>query len=306
MPLGRGLSSLLSESKKAKDLKNHGNDNKENVENVTLNSSDNLVVELDINLLRASIYQPRQEFIDQAINELADSIREHGILDPLIVKKSEDEIGKYDIICGERRYRAGKKAGLKTIPCFIKNVAKTKAYALALVENLQRQDLNPLEQAEALEQMLDECGINQDELAKTLGKSRSTVTNLLRLNKLEDDVKDLLRSGNIDLGHAKVLLGLNGEVQKRTAEVVVKKCLNVRQTESFVKSVKEKGEDSFQKKNNTHNLESAFINKLEKELQNKLIGIKLHIGGNEERGKISLSYSSGAELAKIRRFLGID
>lgn len=305
MALGRGLSSLLSESKKANELKQHRLELKDKNALSVQKQSENIVVDLDISLLKASVYQPRQEFVDLAINELADSIREHGILDPLIVKKSLDEEGKYDIICGERRYRACKIAGLIKIPCFIKNVAHTEAYALALVENLQRQDLNPLEQAEALEQMQSECGINQDELAKTLGKSRSTVSNILRLNKLENGVKELLRKGSIDLGHAKVLLALNGDVQQKAAEVIVKKNLNVRQTENFIKAVKERGDDCLDSKKNKGKLKTDFLTNLEQDLNEKLNGIKFHVGGNQDHGKITLSYSSSRELDKIKVLLGL-
>lgn len=304
MALGRGMGALLSESRKSKERRNQGF-GESNENNVAVVPSENAVVELEIEKLHASIYQPRKDFDEEAISELAASIKEHGLLDPLIVKSSADETGCYEIICGERRYRACKVAGIAKIPCFIRNMARTDAYAIALVENMQREDLNPLEQAGALEQMLNECGMSQEELAKTLGKSRSTVTNILRLNKLIPDVKQMLSDGQIDLGHAKVLLALDGEVQKKAAEYVVKKDLSVRQTEDFVRKIKEQENDEGEDGANPVPEKSLFIKDLEAEIGQKFYGLKFRIGGNENKGKLTLSYSSAEELSKLKDLLGL-
>lgn len=304
MALGRGLGSLLSESKRSTERKIQGiKDTSVKQENVV--ASKNAVVELEIEKLHASIYQPRKDFDEEAIAELAASIREHGLLDPLIVKESADDPSCYEIVCGERRYRACKLAGITKIPCFIRNMARTDAYAIALVENMQREDLNPLEQASALEQMLNECGMNQEELAKTLGKSRSTVTNILRLNKLIPEVKEMLSLGKIDLGHAKVLLALEGNVQKNAAEVVVKKDLSVRQTEEFVKQVKDQDNDEGSDEKKPIPEKTVFIKNFESQIGAKFNGIKFRVGGNENKGKLTLSYSNAGELAKLKELLGL-
>ncbi len=304
MALGRGLGSLLSESKRSTERKIYGTTEKK-VQQEQVVASQNAVVELDIEKLHASIYQPRKEFDEEAIAELASSIKEHGLLDPLIVKESTDEPSHYEIVCGERRYRACKLAGIAKIPCFIRNMARTDAYAIALVENMQREDLNPLEQASALEQMLNECGMNQEELAKTLGKSRSTVTNILRLNKLIPEVKEMLSLGKIDLGHAKVLLALDGDVQKNAAEVVVKKDLSVRQTEDFVKAVKEQDNDEEPDPKKPAPEKTVFIKDFESKIGARFDGLKFRVGGNENKGKLTLSYSNAQELAKLKELLGL-
>lgn len=301
MPLGRGLGSLLSESRKAKELKQeqYQNEKSEDGENL---SDVNAVTELSIELLKASAYQPRRKFDDPGIAELANSIREHGVLEPLIVKKTSDGSGQYEIICGERRFRACKEAGIKKIPCFVRDLVKNDAYAIALVENIQREDLNPLEQASALEQMLNECGMSQQDLAKTLGKSRSSVTNILRINKLEPAVKEMVGAGQLDFGHAKVLLGLEGNLQIKAAEVVVKKQLTVRQTEDFVNDIKEKSNDNREttKKEPT---KPQSICEFEGVLSEFFSGLKIKLGGNENKGKITIAYSSAEEFSRLKRLL---
>lgn len=301
MPLGRGLGSLLSESRKAKELKQEQYDIEKSEENKIIHDV-NAVTELSIDLLQASIYQPRRTFDDPGIVELANSIREHGVLEPLIVKKANDSSGKYEIICGERRYRACKEAGLKKVPCFVRDLAKNDAYAIALVENIQREDLNPLEQASALEQMLNECGMSQQDLAKTLGKSRSSVTNILRINKLEPAVKEMVGSGQLDLGHAKVLLGLEGNLQLKAAEVVVKKQLTVRQTEDFVNDIKEKGTDE-QEQSVKKTVKPQSLCEFEGILSKFFSGLKIKLGGNENKGKLTIAYSSPEEFARLKHLL---
>ena len=191
--LGRGLNALLSESKARAQRE----------ENILLSQQrefktelKNTVLNLKLDCLIPSPYQPRQNFDSEALNELALSIKEHGLLEPLLVKSKDD--GKYEIICGERRYRAAKIAGLSEVPCLVRDVLEKNAYAIALIENIQRKDLNPLEQASALLQMMKECSLTQEDLAKTLGKSRSSVTNILRLNQLNENVKKFLLDGSIE------------------------------------------------------------------------------------------------------------
>ena len=297
--LGRGLSSLLSESKKYKEEKIAESSLQENLR--TDKEAENCsIVDINIDSLEPSIYQPRKSFDKDNIKELADSILEHGLLEPLLVKKSEN--GKYAIICGERRFRACKLAGLKKVPCIVRDDLKQKAYAVALIENIQREDLNPLELSQALEFMLNECHLNQDELAKTLGKSRSSVANLLRLKNLNEEVKTLLIQGDIDLGHAKVLLSLDDENQKKAAIVVVKKSLSVRQTEQYVNALKNNSEDAEEK--NTYK-DPEFTN-WEKTLSSRLNGVKVKFSGKgEDKGKLTLSYSSKEQLLEVLKQLGL-
>lgn len=304
--LGRGLSSLLSDSKKAKEEKFIDASN--TLQQVpTLNEHVSLdngskVIDINLDLLEPSIYQPRKDFDDESLKELSQSIQEHGLLEPLLVKQLDN--GKYSIICGERRYRACKLANLDKVPCLVRDDLKENAYAIALIENIQREDLNPLELSKALELMMTECHLKQDELAKTLGKSRSSIANLLRLNNLNEDVKSYLKQGLIELGHAKVILGLDESLQATTAKYVIDHGLNVRQTESFVKEIKEGGDE---KKENKKNYRPDSFNDWENCLNKQLGGVKVKFTGkDEDNGKLTLSYSTHQQLTKVLKLLGID
>ena len=313
--LGRGLGSLLGEQKKIQEERK-----KESVVQTTapveeqaqvaepkveIIAPENSVVELPTAQLRASIYQPRQNFDEDSLKELSLSIQEHGLLEPLLVKKAED--GFYEIICGERRYRACKLASLEKIPCLIRDDLEVNSYAVALIENIQREDLNPVELAKAFALMIDECNLSQEELAKTLGKSRSSVTNILRINNLQEDVKNMVAAGQLDLGHAKVLLALeDGEVQLKAALYVIKKSLSIRQTEALVKDIKENGTDSFEKKEKVSYNNENF-NNWEKDLSSKLSGVKVKFKAvSDDKGKVTLSYSSKEELEEILKCFSLE
>lgn len=257
--------------------------------------NDNSVVLLPIEKLKASVYQPRKAFNEESLNELASSIKEHGLLEPLLVKKSQDEM--YEIICGERRFRACKIAQLVSVPCLIRDDLELNGYAVALIENIQREDLNPVEMANAFSLMLNECNLTQEELAKTLGKSRSSVTNILRINNLHDEIKNMIVEGLIDLGHAKVILSLEDkELQLKAAQYVVKNSLTVRQTEKLVSDIKENGlEDNTTKSKKSY--KNPSFNEWEKNIGNVLSGVKVKFNAsNEDKGKITLSYTSKDQL----------
>ncbi len=257
--------------------------------------NDNSVVLLPIEKLKASVYQPRKAFNEESLNELASSIKEHGLLEPLLVKKSQDEM--YEIICGERRFRACKIAQLDSVPCLIRDDLELNGYAVALIENIQREDLNPVEMANAFSLMLNECNLTQEELAKTLGKSRSSVTNILRINNLHDEIKNMIVEGLIDLGHAKVILSLEDkELQLKAAQYVVKNSLTVRQTEKLVSDIKENGlEDNTTKSKKSY--QNPSFNEWEKNIGNVLSGVKVKFNAsNEDKGKITLSYTSKDQL----------
>lgn len=302
--LGRGLDSLLSESKKNREEKVRENEVSQPLNTISqdiLTSEKNKIVELPISILKPSIYQPRKNFDKESLEELSLSIKEHGLLEPLLVKKSDED--KYEIICGERRYRACKLANLENVPCLIRDDLGDNGYAVALIENIQREDLNPLEMAQAFNLMLEECKLSQEDLAKTLGKSRSSIANIVRLNNLQEDVKKMILANQIDLGHAKVLLSLDDpNLQLRAALYVIKKSLSVRQTEQLVKNIKLNNTEELEPTSTKEKVENNFGG-LEEELNQKFSGIKFKFKAtSEEKGKITLSYSSKEQLDNLLAF----
>ena len=303
--LGRGLDSLLSESKKNREEKVRKNEVSQPLNTISqdiLTSEKNKIVELPISILKPSIYQPRKNFDKESLEELSLSIKEHGLLEPLLVKKSDED--KYEIICGERRYRACKLANLENVPCLIRDDLGDNGYAVALIENIQREDLNPLEMAQAFNLMLEECKLSQEDLAKTLGKSRSSIANIVRLNNLQEDVKKMILANQIDLGHAKVLLSLDDpNLQLKAALYVIKKSLSVRQTEQLVKNIKLNNTEELEPTSTKEKVENNFGG-LEEELNQKFSGIKFKFKAtSEEKGKITLSYSSKEQLDNLLAFL---
>ena len=188
-----------------------------------------------IERLRRSAFQPRMDIDEEAISELADSVRVHGIIQPILARQLPDSDG-YEIIAGERRWRAAQLAELHEVPVIVREVADQQAMAMALIENVQREDLNPVEEASMLKRLVDEFSLSHAQVAESVGKSRATITNLIRLLNLEDTVLQLLKNGDIETGHAKVLLALKDQAQVDAAMVVVKRSLNVRMTEQLVKS----------------------------------------------------------------------
>ena len=303
--LGRGLDSLLSESKKNREEKVRENEVSQPLNTISqdiFTSEKNKIVELPISILKPSIYQPRKNFDKESLEELSLSIKEHGLLEPLLVKKSDED--KYEIICGERRYRACKLANLGNVPCLIRDDLGDNGYAVALIENIQREDLNPLEMAQAFNLMLEECKLSQEDLAKTLGKSRSSIANIVRLNNLQEDVKKMILANQIDLGHAKVLLSLEDpNLQLKAALYVIKKSLSVRQTEQLVKNIKLNNTEELEPTSTKEKVENNFGG-LEEELNQKFSGIKFKFKAtSEEKGKITLSYSSKEQLDNLLAFL---
>lgn len=303
--LGRGLDSLLSESKKNREEKVRENEVSQTLNTISqdiFTSEKNKIVELPISILKPSIYQPRKNFDKESLEELSLSIKEHGLLEPLLVKKSDED--KYEIICGERRYRACKLANLENVPCLIRDDLGDNGYAVALIENIQREDLNPLEMAQAFNLMLEECKLSQEDLAKTLGKSRSSIANIVRLNNLQEDVKKMILANQIDLGHAKVLLSLDDpNLQLKAALYVIKKSLSVRQTEQLVKNIKLNNTEELEPTSTKEKVENNFGG-LEEELNQKFSGIKFKFKAtSEEKGKITLSYSSKEQLDNLLAFL---
>ena len=275
-------------------------------------SMNNVVHDLSIDKLRPSQYQPRTNFDEKAILELSESIATHGLLEPLLVKKVGDDI--YEIICGERRFRAAKAAKLDSVPCLIRDVSDDKGYAIALIENLQREDLNPVEMAIAIDQMMQDCNMTQDDVAKNIGKSRSTVANLLRVLKLEDEPLSCLRANKIDLGHAKLLLSLSGSHQVEACRTIIKKALSVRGTEAYIKELQQKQDkkdkasySDKEKSKKSEDLYLELLSKLEKSVSDRLGGCKAKFKHQHDgKGSLVLSYSSQDELSKIIKALGLS
>ncbi len=224
--LGKGLDALLSTSSFARE-KQHIASHSQAI------SADGELHELAIGQLQPGVYQPRKDMAPEALQELAASIQSQGIIQPIVVRQVET--GQYEIIAGERRWRAARQAGLKRVPCLVKKVEDRAAIAMALIENIQREDLNVIEEAQALERLQDEFSLTHQQVADVIGKSRTTVSNLLRLNQLELDVKGLVADKKLEMGHARALLALEGEQQVDVAMQVAKKQMTVRQTEQLVK-----------------------------------------------------------------------
>ncbi|HHF2882823.1 ParB/RepB/Spo0J family partition protein [Vibrio diabolicus] len=224
--LGKGLDALLSTSSFAREKQHIASHSQEL-------SAEGELTDLAIGQLQPGVYQPRKDMAPEALEELAASIQSQGIIQPIVVRQVES--GQFEIIAGERRWRAARQAGLKRVPCLVKKVEDRAAIAMALIENIQREDLNVIEEAQALERLQDEFTLTHQQVAEVIGKSRTTVSNLLRLNQLESDVKSLVADKLLEMGHARALLALQGEQQVEVAQQVAKKQMTVRQTEQLVK-----------------------------------------------------------------------
>ena len=265
--LGRGLSSLIGETK--------------------IETSKN---QLSISDLIPNKYQPRKIFDEDNLNDLTNSIKERGILQPIIVRKSNDDKSKFEIIAGERRWLAAQKAGLHTVPVVITEADDLKSLEFAIVENVQRHDLNPLEEAQGYKRLIDEFNYDQEKVSKFIGKSRSHITNSLRLLTLPLEVIKLIETQKLTAGHAKILVGL--ENSSFVANKIVEKKLSVRQAESFVKIFKNK-------RQKPNNVKDANIKDLEISVSNK-IGLNVLIKNNKNnKGKISFEYKGLDQLNKI-------
>ncbi len=281
--LGRGLDALLT--KPADDsAENTGDKSEPTNKNAELQN-------LPIEQLHPGKYQPRKDMSAEALDDLSNSIKSQGIIQPIVVRPVSEH--SYEIIAGERRWRAAQLAELDLVPCLIKHVPDEAAVAIALIENIQREDLNAMEEAIALERLLIEFELTHQEVADAVGKSRTAVTNLLRLNNLNSEVKTLLEHGDIEMGHARALLALDNDIQTNTARIVVAKELNVRETEALIKKVQQPAKEIVEKPvdPNTKALEQNLSEKL---------GSNVSISHNKKgKGKLVISYSDLSELDGI-------
>jgi ParB family chromosome partitioning protein len=252
------------------------------------------IAEIELDRIVPNEYQPRKTFQDDALKELAASIKEHGVIQPIIVHR----IGtNYGLIAGERRWRASRLAGLKTIPALVKEATKRELIEQALIENIQREDLNPLEAAEAYKRLQDEFKLTQEDVAKRVGKERSTVTNFLRLLSLPKEVKHDLAAGNLSMGHAKALLSMDRvRDQMQAALMIVKKGLSVREAEALANKLKNPAKEK--KPKIGHELKSVE-DKLRKSL-----GTKVSVTAKAKGGRIVIDYYSAEELDRILEKIG--
>ncbi len=300
--LGRGLGAIFGEdvaaqvsmSPKASKKSSAAEEKKTEHENVSHET--NLI---KISLIEPNAAQPRKIFDEGSLGELADSIREHGVLQPILVKKK----GRmYEIIVGERRWRASKMAGLKEIPAIVKEMDTREAAEAALIENIQREDLGSIEEARAYKALIDEYNLTQEELARRVSKSRTAVTNSMRLLQLDDDVLELVENGELSAGHARAILGVNGKRnQYKAAREIINDGLSVRQAEKLAKTYnrqkKETGDDG--KRSEESEKRRLFIEALENELTENM-GTKVSIKQtNSKKGHIEIEYYSDDELNRI-------
>jgi len=254
-----------------------------------------------IERITPQVGQPRQYFDDDALDELAASLRAHGLLEPLVVRRAAGVTEQYEIIAGERRWRAAQRAGLQDVLVVVKDVSSTEAFELALVENVQREDLNPIEFAEALDRLLHEHGYTHEALAGVLKKDRSTVTNALRLLKLPSPVRAYVMDGRLSEGHARTLLGLSDEKHiEALADQVLRGRLSVRQTEGLVKSARggSLGTDKRNHEKPTSNAKSPAVRDIETRLSRHL-GSKVEVRDVNGHGDILIAYGSLDELDRL-------
>ncbi|MBV34143.1 MAG: chromosome partitioning protein ParB [Rickettsiales bacterium] len=294
--LGKGLDALLgnSTSKSKAPSKEAGS----NADSESLLNQDGVLKEMPIEFLQPGQYQPRRVMTEEGLEELTDSIRAQGMIQPIVVRPIAKE--KYEIIAGERRWRAAQRAELHQVPVIIKEVPDEAAIAMALIENIQREDLNAMEEANALHRLKEEFNLSHQQTADAVGKSRTTVTNLLRLMQLTDACKTLLERGDLEMGHARALLALEGEKQAETAKTVVQKGLTVRETEKLIRNINDP-KPKPKKEAKDHHIVS-----LEQQLADK-IGATVAINhGTKGKGSLVINYHSLDELDGILQHLGIE
>ncbi|MDH4274361.1 MAG: ParB/RepB/Spo0J family partition protein [Gammaproteobacteria bacterium] len=281
--LGRGLDALLSSVAPAAPTV-------PGQQHVT----DGELRELPVDLIQRGRYQPRMEIHPESLEELANSIRAQGIVQPIVVRPLDDT-GRYEIIAGERRWRAAQIAGLHTIPAIVRNVPDEAAMAMALIENIQREELNPIEEATALSRLVEEFSMTHNQVADAVGRSRVAVTNLLRLLSLTDDVKRMVTNGDLEMGHARALLALSGNAQLQAARAVVAKGLSVRETERFVRRLHTQKDDDKKPEAGS----DPDIRRLQTQVSERL-GAKVRIvHAANGKGRLEIGYNSLEELDGI-------
>ena len=282
-PKGKGLEALFEQKK----------------EEFESTASNEAVMLIDINKIEPNKSQPRKNFSESSLEELAQSIKQYGVIQPIIVKKSS---GGYELVAGERRWRASKIAGIKEIPAIIKDYDEDKLFEIALVENLQREDLNPIEEAMGYSKLSDNFGFSQEEISKRVGKSRSAVANSIRLLSLDDNTQALVKSGKLSAGHARTIIPVDDEKQRlELAERIIEEELSVRETENIVKKILESKEKKSAHRVSKFNTES--YGKIEENLKN-ILGTNVKLKSGKNKGAIEIEYYSDDDLERLMALLG--
>lgn len=279
--LGRGLSALLGEE--------------------TTKNSDEGFLEIDLDLIKPNAEQPRTRFTESNLEELSQSIKANGVVQPIVVRRKGSE---YEIVAGERRWRASQRAGLQRIPAVIKDVSDEKLLELALIENIQRQELNAIEEAKAYKKLIDTIGLTQEMVAGRVGKDRSFIANYLRLLKLPDDIQNLVSDEKLSVGHARALLTIDdGDIQRRIARNIIEMSLSVRETEKSIKRLANQGRETIENKQVKPKID-ANVKAAETKLRRKYgTQIKILPDGRGTGGKIELEYYSDADLDRIYQLM---
>ncbi|HMQ10367.1 MAG TPA: ParB/RepB/Spo0J family partition protein [Oligoflexia bacterium] len=297
--LGRGISSLIRKNPGViADTETNSNNQTATAQVGELKSNKGFV-ELNIKDIQVNPRQPRRHFNAQALQELKQSIEQSGVIQPILVREIS---GGYELVAGERRFRASKMAGLSTIPAVIKNMNDQTQLEIAIVENLQRQDLTPIEEAKGYERLSQEFNLSQAQIAEKVGKDRSTVSNLLRLLKLSPMVQAYVDEGKVSMGHARALLVLDVVQQEQLAKKIIDQGLSVRAVEQWIKQSTESTQKQKSKKTNAVNLDPNL-----KFVQNKMqqrLGTKVHIKPKGKGGEISITYFNSHDLERMAKLLG--
>lgn len=284
--LGKGLGALFEDVNIDSERIEAGSEGKENINF------------LDIDDIAPNEGQPRKTFNKEKLDELARSIKTHGVIQPIVVRKQGSH---FEVVAGERRWRAARIAGLTKVPCIVRELTDEQNMLVAIIENVQREDLNPVEEARGIRTMIEDYALTQDEVAKAVSKSRPYITNALRMLKLPDTVLDLVSSGKLSAGHAKAILSAKEEEQDEIAKLVENKGLSVRETEKISK----KGLSFDRKKPGKHPAKNAAVKQIESELSSAL-GTKVNLNQNGNKGKIEIEYYSREELeGLIEALLGV-
>jgi ParB family chromosome partitioning protein len=250
-------------------------------------------LECDIDIIQPNRYQPRSSFAPEDLAELSESIRAQGVLQPILVRKSD--MG-YELVAGERRLRAAKLAGLGTVPVVVKQVSKAEMLEIAIVENIQRENLNPIEEAEAYHRLINEFGLTQEQASARVGKSRSAIANFLRLRQLPDQIKESINKGQLSMGHARALLGAETPAQQNAAwRTIIQKSLSVRQTEDLVKRLRKAAKTVKSKQASTEDRHLASV----ADGLSRRFGTKVQIKRRGKRGKLEIEFYSNDDLDRL-------
>ena len=282
--LGRGLSSLLPDNDVIEE--------KEDIKDVS---------EMKLTLIEPNKNQPRKSFDKEKLEELSESIKNNGLIQPIIVKPKNN--GRYLIVAGERRFRAAKKAGLTAVPVIIRDYTDEQVAQIALIENLQREDLNPIEEAMGYKKLMDEFLLTQEMISEKIGKSRSAIANTLRLLSLDDDIKKLVEAGKLSSGHARAVLSVEDkELRLLLANKIIEENLNVRQSEALAKTIAKEKPQKKAKKKNAYDIEiEGIMNRM-----TSMLGTKVNIHHTKKKGKIEIEYYGNSDLERILSLLNLE